>query len=250
VVYNIEAATEAKNKLITAFDVTNTNDFGQLHSMALQAKEALKGGELTAIADAGYYSGKQLFDCEKDNITTLVAPKNYILPTALPDERYSYDKFTYDGVKDCYLCPEGQVLSTDGSVQKRTKGKGKDRYEVSFKRYKTNACKDCPVKYLCTHSKKGRELQRYDYHDAVERNNNRVKQQPDAYSIRKCVVEHPFGTIKRSWGYTYTLLRGIGKVAAEVALIFLSYNIKRTMSIMGVSKLIDALQKWEMPKVA
>jgi len=59
-------------------------------------------------------------------------------------------------------------------------------------------------------------------------------------------VEHPFGTAKRSWGYTYTLLRGMHKVAGEVALIFLSYNLRRTMSIMGVSKLIEALKEWKM----
>lgn len=250
VVYNVQSATEIKNKLIVAFDVTNTNDYNQLHSMAVQAKESLQTDELTAIADGGYYNGKQISDCEKNNIITLVAPKDYILPTAVPDERYSYDKFKYDGSKDCYICPEGQVLSTDGSIQKRTKGKGKDRYEVTFKRYKTNACINCPVKHLCTSSKMGRELQRYDYHNAVERNNNRVKQQPDIYQTRQCVVEHPFGTIKRNWGYTYTLLKGTSKVAAEMALIFLSYNIKRTMSIMGVSKLIDALKTWKMPQVA
>lgn len=250
VVYNIQSATEIKNKLIAAFDVINTNDYNALHPMAMQAKESLQTDELTAIADAGYYNGKQISDCEKNNITTLVAPKDYTLPTAVPDERYSYDKFKYDAPKDCYVCPEGQILSTDGSAQKRTKGAGKDQYEVTFKRYKTNACTNCPVKHLCTSSKKGRELQRYDYHDAVERNNKRMKEQPDVYQTRQCVVEHPFGTIKRSWGFTYTLLKGIQKVSGEMALIFLSYNIKRTVSIMGVSKLIEALKTWQMPQIA
>jgi transposase len=247
--YNIQCATEAKNKLIVAFDVTNTNDYNALHPMAMQAKESLQTDELTAITDGGYYNGKQISDCEKNNITTLVAPKEYVLPTEVPDERYSYDNFKYDELKDCYLCPEGQELTTDGSIQKRTKGTGKDRYEVTFKRYNTSACRNCPVKHLCTNSKKGRELHRYDYHDAVERNNKRVKEHPDVYQTRQCIVEHPFGTAKRSWGYTYTLLRGMHKVAGEVALIFLSYNLRRTMSIMGVSKLIEALKEWKMSQV-
>jgi transposase len=248
--YNIQCAAEAKNKLIVAFDVTNTNDYNALHAMAMQAKASLQTDELTAITDGGYYNGKQISDCEKDNITTFVAPKDYILPTAVPDERYSYDKFKYDEQKDCYVCPEGQELTTDGSRQKRTKGAGKDRYEVTFKRYNTRACENCPVKHLCTNSKKGRELHRYDYHDAVERNNKRVKEHPDVYTTRQCIVEHPFGTAKRNWGYTYTLLRGMHRVAGEVALIFLSYNLRRTMSIMGVSKLIKALKEWKMPQVA
>ena len=74
--YNIKCATEAKNKLIVAFDVTNTHDYNALHPMAMQAKESLQTDELTAITDGGYYNEKQISDCEKNNITTLVAPKN------------------------------------------------------------------------------------------------------------------------------------------------------------------------------
>ncbi len=36
-------------------------------------------------------------------------------------------------------------------------------------------------------------------------------------------MEHPFGTLKRGWGYSYTLLKGKEKVSGEFALIFTSY---------------------------
>jgi len=56
---------------------------------------------------------------------------------------------------------------------------------------------------------------------------------------KNTIREHPFGTIKRSWGYTYTLLKGIEKVNGEMAIIFTMYNIRRAMYIIGVKELID-----------
>lgn len=247
--YNIQCATEAKNKLIAAFDVINTNDYNQLHPMAQKAKASLHTEELIAIADRGYFHGKQIEACEKDDIIPLVSPKDYVLPTQVPDERYSYEHFKYNQDEDCYVCPEGQMLTTNGKINKRTKGNDKESYEVTFKRYKTTACRNCPVKHLCTHAKQGRVLHRYDYHDTVERNNKRIKEQWQLYQTRQSIVEHPFGTIKRSWSYTYTLLKGIKKVSADMALIFLSYNIRRAMSIIGITALIERLQTWKMPSV-
>jgi hypothetical protein len=53
------------------------------------------------------------------------------------------------------------------------------------------------------------------------------------------MVEHPFGTIKRHWGYSHTLLKGKKKVNGEFALIFSCYNFSRIVSILGVKGLIS-----------
>jgi hypothetical protein len=66
-------------------------------------------------------------------------------------------------------------------------------------------------------------------------------QNKNYYRRRQAIVEHPFGTIKRQWGYTYTLLRGQKKVAGEFDLICLSYNIRRSVSLLGVKDLISKL---------
>lgn len=58
---------------------------------------------------------------------------------------------------------------------------------------------------------------------------------------RKAIVEHPFGTMKKVWGYSTFLLRGIEKVSFEVSLMTLSYNIRRAITIVGVIGLIKAL---------
>ena len=62
------------------------------------------------------------------------------------------------------------------------------------------------------------------------------------YTLRKCTVEHPFGTIKRSLGYTYFLRRGLKAVNTEAALIAMTYNIKRLVNISKIDKIIKKME--------
>ncbi len=48
------------------------------------------------------------------------------------------------------------------------------------------------------------------------------------------IVEHPYGTIKGSWGAYYFLTRGLRSVSAEMALVFTAYNMRRVVNIVGV----------------
>ncbi len=59
---------------------------------------------------------------------------------------------------------------------------------------------------------------------------------------RKAIIEHVFGTIKKVWGYYALLTKGIVNVAAELALMNLTYNIRRTLNIVGTKKLMVHLQ--------
>jgi transposase len=59
---------------------------------------------------------------------------------------------------------------------------------------------------------------------------------------RKCLSEHPFGTLKRSLGQYYFLLKGFAKVTAEMALFCLSYNLRRAITMKGVPALVAALR--------
>ena len=58
---------------------------------------------------------------------------------------------------------------------------------------------------------------------------------------RKCIVEHPFGTVKWTHGAHYVLCRGKEKAAAELGLSFLAYNLTRAINMVGVKKLIEAM---------
>lgn len=65
-----------------------------------------------------------------------------------------------------------------------------------------------------------------------------LRRNPDDMQRRKEMVEHPFGTIKWYDGAHYFLCRGKEKVSAEIALSFLTYNLRRAISILGVGALV------------
>ena len=81
----------------------------------------------------------------------------------------------------------------------------------------------------------------------MDENKARVENNKSLYRERKQIIEHPFGTIKRNWGYNYTLLKTKQKVNGEMAMIFTVYNLRRAMSILGVNELISKLKARKTP---
>jgi len=62
-------------------------------------------------------------------------------------------------------------------------------------------------------------------------------------SLRQGLVEHPFGTIKRTMNFYYLLTRGFRKVRGEISLAFFSYNLKRVINILGTAKFLEILNE-------
>ena len=69
-----------------------------------------------------------------------------------------------------------------------------------------------------------------------------VVSRKEEYRERQAIVEHPFGHIKRNQGYSYTMLKGKGKVGGEFGLIFLVYNFLRAKNILGFEEMKKALK--------
>lgn len=244
VCFNVQAVADNKNSLIVDFDTINTGDQGQLYPMTIKAMETLGVEETTMLADKGYHVGKDLHDCRKAAITTVVAypekeNKNI-------DPAYQTSQFTYNKEDKTYTCPQGAILTTNGKSYDKVKT-GRTTYSVQ--KYVTDQCLACVARLLCTKGK-SREIERSEYKDVVDENNKRVDENMALYKTRQQIIEHPFGTIKRSWGYTYTLLKGIEKVNGEMAIIFTMYNIRRAMSIIGVKELIGRLKEAKESKKA
>jgi hypothetical protein len=224
----------------------NRNDKNALSAIALEAKENLNLEIFTALVDKGYHNGREIAACKDNNITTIVAQPDQGKSNengTQPD--YFVTKFIYNKEANTYTCPQGATLSTTGSWHKKTGRTEESGY--SFQKYRTPACKTCPVKDLCTSRKGGREIDRSQYADAVEENNKRYKANQQLYRKRQEINEHIFGTIKRKWGYNHTNLIGLEKVNGEHSLIMLVYNIKRSINILGVPDLIAKLQAWNSP---
>ena len=71
---------------------------------------------------------------------------------------------------------------------------------------------------------------------------DRLDRNPEKMRVRRQTVEHPFGTIKAWMGATHFQLRRLPKVASEMALHVLAYNMKRVMQILGVCELMAAMR--------
>jgi len=244
VAYNTQNAVDDKHNLIVHTQATNTNDGKALHKAATQAKENLqlqKQDELMILADKGYHTGAELQECQQENMITHVAYKEQPSVKHIANE-FLAESFNYDKATDSYTCPAGAVLTSLGTWHNK---KG-EVHETSyrFKTYRTNACKTCTLKHQCTKLPK-RIIQRSEYQDAVDINDNNIKQNPQYYKRRQAIVEHPFGSIKRHWGYTHTLLKGLQKVNGEMNLIMFCYNFMRTKNILGFEKMLQTIKNWQ-----
>jgi transposase len=243
VAYNAQAAVDSRHNLIVHVEATNTNDGKALHRATVQAKENMglkKEDPVDELSDKGYHTGAELQKCHDDNIQTFTAFKEQPSVKHLQKEFLS-EQFKYNKEEDSYTCPAGATLTSLGTWHNKNGDAGETSYR--FKTYRTQSCKTCSLKKNCTKLPK-RIIHRSEYQDAVDKNNENIRQNPDYYKRRQSICEHPFGTIKRQWGYTYTLMKGLQKVNGEMNLIMLVYNIKRTFSIVGFKKMLQAIQNW------
>jgi transposase len=240
--YNVQSAVDAEHNLVVAYESTKERDDQALYPMATAANEILASERLAVLADKGYHTGEQLAACEEDPIL-----ETYVAPVSSKSGTAGFRKadFRYDAEQDVYTCPIGETLTPNGRWYR--KNTGYNRRSYGFRRFALpdHVCRACPNAQVCNpgglRSRHGRYVERGEYDDAIDANAWRVATHTDLYRRRQAIVEHPFGTIKRSWGYTYFLLKSLDKVDGEAALFFLAYNLRRSMSILGVTELIRRL---------
>lgn len=244
VAYNQQAAVDEKHKLVVATHTINRNDRNALTDIATEALDNTQSEDMTIIADKGYHNGKQLQNCQKIGIETVVAvPEIVNSNQGGTQPAYLVDKFRYDKASDTYTCPEGQILATKGTWHNK---KRELNVSYQFKKYRSPACKNCPVRDQCTGRHDGsREIERSEFAEAVEQNAVNYKLNKELYRKRQELNEHVFGTIKRQWGYNYTNLRGLEKVNGEMALVMTVYNLKRLMNILSFEQIMAKIKTWE-----
>ena len=229
--YNAQMAVDAKHKLIAAEDVTNeVTDLHQLASVALEAKANLELKQAEVVADAGYYNAAEVSRCVEQNLTPYIPKSDTSANTARG--LYGKSQFKYDAAKDVYVCPAGAALTYRFAT-----------YELGreLKYYRATGCKTCALKNRCTRNKANRTITREENEHLMEAMAARMRAQPHKFKLRKTLAEHPFGTIKRWFGYTHFLLKGLEKVRCEWSLTTLAYNLKRVLNLVRFEKLMTAV---------
>jgi hypothetical protein len=190
----------------------------------------LGSAQLSALPSRIAYAKRNPNTCEKVGITADV-PKPICGP-ATAEGFVSKEQFRYDPDKDIYLCPADQVLSP--------RHFGKSRDNVKINHVNRDACKACSLRERCT--KCLRRVSRLENEAVLGRVAARLAARPDVLDQRRESVEHPFGTLKQ-WMYQGAfLMRRLENVRGAFSLTALSHNIKRAISLVGVSGLIAAVR--------
>ncbi len=234
VAYNVQTTVDEKYKLPIDYKVTNANDSKAMGNMLQRAKSILHTNDFTALYDKGYHTGSEFKTANDLGIEVLVAiPK---VAANAPNHAYNVEHFIYEPEGDYYVCPQGQKLTTTGTLhQART---------YRFKRYTTKACVGCPVKDQCSKAKYGKGIQRSEYQQYINQNKERIEHNQNYYRKRQAIVEHPYGTVKRQWGFSYILTKkSINRAEADVGLIFTAYNLRRLINIIGLKPLMSYLRE-------
>ena len=241
--YNLQAIVDSKHKLILDFDVTNhANDVGLLRPMADKLIDDYDLNSffaenpehiLTLLADAGFFKIEDILALNSSNINAIVPkPKS---ATSTGCSAFSKDNFIYDETNDTYLCPEGNLLTFSRKSTETRNGITKH-----YKIYSGTSCSSCPSLDKCTTSINGRSIKRNIDEDQLLQLNYQFDFNSSEYKLRKELVEHPFGTIKRSLGFTHVFVKGLLRVSSWASSVFLAYNFKRVFNILGFQKFMEA----------
>jgi transposase len=229
--YNVQTAVDTKHHLIITHEVTNVGtDRSQLASVAKEAKATLETQSLDVVADRGYFSSEEILACAEAGITvTLPKP---MTSNSKAEGRFGKQDFRYLAEEDVYICPAGKRLTYHFTNEENG---------LVLRRYWTNACQGCAIKHDCTTGKQ-RRITRWKHEHVLEAVQRRLDQHPEKMRQRRETVEHPFGTIKARMGATHFLMKTLPRVAAEMALHVLAYNLTRVMNILGIQPLLAAIR--------
>jgi transposase len=240
VAYNVQTTVDSKFNLQIDYKVTNQNDNRAMGNMVRRAKSILRTNDFTILYDKGYHTGSELKTAQDLGIETIVAIPEAPSTSQAPNHDYNSENFIYDKEADTYTCPEGITLRTNGMWHKE---QNSPTNIIIFKQYRTPACKTCKTHSQCTRSKNGRLIHRTTFTDYYERNRKNFEEKERLYKRRQAIVEHPYGTLKRQWGFNYILTKkGMERASSDVGLMLIAYNLRRIVNILTPDRLKEYLE--------
>ena len=232
--YNGQNVVDEKHGLIVHSDVVNdNNDSGQFARQIDQANETLEKKCKEACGDAGYANSDELKKIDAQGIKVIVPSQKQV--RAKKPQPFDKSNFQYDKEKDCYICPQGQIVKYR-SVEV---GRRRKKYHVGG-----SLCQACCYFGVCTtnriHGRKITRLLNEDVKEKLELQYQQAESQR-TYRLRKEKVELPFGHIKHNLKVSSFLLRGLEGAQAEMSLFSTCFNMARMISIIGVPGLLAKL---------
>jgi hypothetical protein len=214
--------------------------------MAERIKTILRTDALTIVAGAGYDSVQDMVESMAHGVDSHIAGTDFdiCVPANEPAETavtaHKDGRCVYAAERNIVVCPTGKILYPGFYKSPVKQG-------VFYNRADCTSC-GC----TCTREERGRRHQAPMAGEDFSKSCNdtglsvkqvRIKADNRIIRQRKSIVEHPFGTIKRSMDAKYCLTRGLRNVAGKFSLTFLAYNIKRAINILGCKKLVECMTR-------
>jgi hypothetical protein len=134
VAYNVQTSVDSEHNMLIDYKTTNNNDSKAMGKMLGRAKSILRTNDFTALYDKGYHTGTEFQIANELDVTVMVAVPAIPRSSKAPCPGYNVEHFVYNETENSYICPEGEVLKTNGTWHKSQSGS-------LFQQFKTAACK-------------------------------------------------------------------------------------------------------------
>jgi hypothetical protein len=232
---------DSRYSIITDTFVTpgNVHDSIPYLSRLDRQRERFGFGVAAVGLDAGYFTAGICKGLEERDIYGAIA---YRRPNHIKGYLRKSD-YTYDPATDCYLCPEGCILSY------RTT----DRH--GYRHYASDPaqCRNCPLQPKCTKSANfTKVVTRHIWQEHKETVNSHryTEEGKKIYKRRKETVERSFADSKQLHGHRYARLRGISKVFEQCLLCAAVQNMKKIALVADRKDFLRLLRLLEQVVVA
>jgi transposase len=225
--YNAQHAVDEAHQLIVHHELTQAcNDTQQLQPMAHATCDALEDKPDLLVTDAGYSNGRQISDLQSSGYEVAV-PSNRAINTQGDGNHFQKRDFAYLPEEDAYRCPAGKLL-THKTVNNCKR----------LHLYARTGCSQCPLQHRCTLADQ-RWITRHFDEAALEKATKAAT--PERMIRRMATVEPTFGTLKRMLNKGRLTCWGLSSASSEYALAVLSYNLMRSINVLGVKGMLARL---------
>jgi len=228
--YNVMTACE--NQIVLNFEVEqNCSDSGLFTKLMDGIKDQHQKLPGNVCGDQAFGTEENYDYCKRQEMNSFLKfPSFHREQTAkFKSNSFLKENFTYDKLRDVYICPENQELIFVGLKEKKTR----NGYHQVLREYKCFNCAGCPSKEACTKAA-NRTIdwnEKLEKHKAVARILLKSDEGKEICRKRGSEVETPYANVKENQMFRKFRLRGLIKTTLEAGLIFMAHNIKKIASL-------------------
>jgi transposase len=234
--YNFQVVQDTESPLVLGYEVfAQATDAGALMPLRRRAHELTGAWLKEILADTGYASALDLFDCARAGVE-LYAPYQENDWTerrraGRPRRQIPKGEFTWRPEEQVYVCPRGHRLERIG---REARGRADGRtVELTTYRCAQEHCRACPLQSRCTSGAKGRTIKRNEHEELIEAHRAKMET-PEAKAIyrqRSQTVELRFADTKEHRDLRRFSGRGLERVRIEAGLCVLAHNLLAVRAI-------------------